>query len=149
MALNWPNLGPGDVASYQLSGVPFVTASVANEVGDTPIRVKFPGVTRFITIYNPDASHDLRVGFSENGVKGEGASVSGSAYDQRAHHRNYFVIDATKTSPRLEIRCKEIFFTKDGAGGTEASFAIVAGITPIKNSNFPALTGSEGYLGIG
>tara|TARA_Y100000592_G_scaffold10965_1_gene15593 strand:- start:2887 stop:3342 length:456 start_codon:yes stop_codon:yes gene_type:complete len=151
MPLNYPNYGAGDVPSYQMSGVPFVTSSVANEVSTTPIRVVFPSVTRFITITNTDGSngHDLRVGFTSKGVLGQGASISGSLHERQPDHRNYFVIDNGKTSPRLEVRCKEIYFLRDGSGGTDTSFTLVAGLTPIDSSNFPALTGSLGYLGIG
>lgn len=149
MANNYPFYGAGDVASYQMSGIPFVTSSKANEVGDTPIVIKFPSVTRHITIRNTDGSHALRVGFSHSGSLGLGGSISGSDSKTGASHKNYFIIPADKTTPRLEIRCKELFFAKNGGGGTNASFTVIAGLTPIPTRNFPLLSGSKGYLGIG
>tara|TARA_R100000005_G_C4957055_1_gene175217 strand:- start:204 stop:653 length:450 start_codon:yes stop_codon:yes gene_type:complete len=149
MPIDYPYWGVGDVASYQMSGVPFVTSSAANEVGDTPVVVKFPSVTRHVTIRNTDGSHAIRVGFTPNGVTAKGGSVSGSDSETGASHKNYFVIAADKTTPRLEIRCKQLFFAKDGGNSTEASFTIMAGLTPIPERNFPLLSGSEGYLGIG
>lgn len=147
MPLNWPQAGAGDVASYQMSAVPYVTSSNGAEVSTTPIRLKFPNATRFLVV-RETAGQDLRIGFSAKGVAGEGASVSGSQPSAGvADHRNYFVVKANETTPRLEVRCKELFFRRDG--GTDAGFTVVAGLTPITANNFPPLTGSQGYEGIG
>tara|TARA_R100000005_G_C4957055_1_gene175218 strand:- start:677 stop:1117 length:441 start_codon:yes stop_codon:yes gene_type:complete len=146
MPLNYPFAGAGDVASYQMSAVPFVTSSNGAEATNTPVRVAFPNVTRFIVVHET-AGQDLRIAFTRNGVKGTGASVSGSAEEQRADHSNYFVLKANETTPRMEVRCKEIFFQRNG--GSNAGFSIIAGITPIPERNFPLLSGSEGYLGVG
>ena len=151
MPLDYPNWGAGDVPSYQLSGVPFVTSSNGAEVSTTPIRVQLPGVSRFLVIKETEGQ-DLRVGFSVAGVNGTGG-VSGSVPtnpaggESAADRRNYFVVEANTTSPRLEIRCKTLYFRRDGA--SDAGFSLIAGITPIATSQFPPLTGSAGYDGIG
>lgn len=146
MPLNYPFYGAGDVPSYQMSAVPFVTSSNGAEASTKPIRVSFPNVTRFFVIHETEGQ-DLRVGFTSKGVLGEGASISGSLHEREPDHRNYFVVKANETSPRLEIRCKELYFMRDG--GTDAGFSLFAGITPIAERDFPLVSGSLGYLGVG
>jgi hypothetical protein len=128
MSLKHPYSNPNFVPEYQISGVPYVTGSGAGEVTsqDTPIRLNFPEVTRWIVIYN-SGSGALRVGFSNNGAR----SVNTS---------NYFVVKAGATTPRMELRCKSLFFTKDSATATD--FNIIAGLTTIRSDYFPILTGS-------
>ena len=131
MSLNWPKMGAGHVPSYQISGLPYVTQSAAGEAGGTVIKHTFPFVTRYFQIGNQSANK-LRVGFTENGVKGTVTN-------------NYFIVEAgieAANAPRIEIRCKELFFVEN-TGGQPASFEIVAGLTGIPNSQFPILTGSQ------
>jgi hypothetical protein len=42
MPLNNPFMGAGDVPSYQMSAIPFVTSSKVAEVGTTPIHIQLP-----------------------------------------------------------------------------------------------------------
>ena len=71
MPLNYPQQGPGDVPSYQLSAVPFVTSSAGTEVQNTAISLKFPNVTRFFVIHNI-SSNPMRIGFTKAGVGATG-----------------------------------------------------------------------------
>ena len=146
MPLNNPFMGAGDVPSYQMSGIPFVTSSQAGEVGTTAIRVEFPNVSRFVVVHNP-SSNVLRIGFTENGVDDKGGSVSGSIHEAKADHSNYFILSGNQSTGRLELRVKDLFFLRDGAAN--AGFSLVAGITPVRRAMFPTLTGSQGYVGIG
>ncbi len=153
MPLDWSQSGPGDVPSYQMSAVPFVTSSTATECNTTtPIRVKFPNATRFFIIHNIDAqgADDLRIGFTRNGVLGQGAHTGSSPGPNPGHfvadRQNYFLLPGGETTGRLEIRCKELFFL---ANANTAGFSIMAGLTPISNTMFPVLTGSAGYQGVG
>lgn len=132
MALNHPKAGPNSIPAYQLSGVPYVTASAGNEVDVTPIRHDFPFVTRFFQVKNTDGSHALRVGFSANGVSA-------------AETKNYFLLAAGVQTDVLELRTKTLFFRAD-AGSAQASFEIVAGLTTIKSSEFPVLSGTVGSV---
>lgn len=144
MPLDHPTWGVGDVPSYQLSAIPFVTSSVGTEVGTTtPIKVTFPSVTRFVVINNTDAAGGdaLRIGFTSAGVLGNGGHNSSTA-----DRSNYFLLNPATTTGRLEIRCKEIFFL---SAANTAGFSIMAGLTPINNSQYPVLTGSAGYDGVG
>tara|TARA_Y100000592_G_C5392960_1_gene279188 strand:+ start:121 stop:561 length:441 start_codon:yes stop_codon:yes gene_type:complete len=146
MALGNPFMGPGDVPSYQMSAIPYVTSSGTTEVSTSAVKVTFPNVTRFIVVQNT-SNNPMKIGFTKNGVEGKGASVSGSAHEQTADHDNSFMLLGGVTTGRLELRVKEIFFVN--AGGGDAGFSLLAGITPIKNTMFPTLTGSSGYIGVG
>ena len=132
MPLNHPKAGPNSIPAYQLSGVPYVTSSATNEVDTTPIRHDFPFVTRFFQVKNTDDTHALRVGFSANGVEG-------------TETKNYFLLAAGAKSDVLELRTKTLFFRADG-GSAAASFEIVAGLTTIKSSEFPILSGTIGNV---
>ncbi len=62
--------GLHNVGSYQVSGIPYVTASLtAPSSSAVPLEITFPSVTQKIHIYNYNASHGLKIGFSVNGVK--------------------------------------------------------------------------------
>jgi hypothetical protein len=114
------------------------------------VRVDFPSVTRWISISGMDnaANTAVRIGFSENGVNG-------------AEENNYFLLPLgqdsgvagttrySETTPKLEIRCKSIWVRAES--GTINAVSIMAGITGIENSQFPALSGSvrSGHTGIG
>ena len=87
--------GLHNVGSYQVSGIPYATASVTAPTSSAaPLEIVFPSVTQVIRIHNHDASNTLRVGFSANGVK----------------NGNYWIVDnedaAAKKNPYLEMRVK-------------------------------------------
>jgi hypothetical protein len=173
MSQRWPKSGMNHAAPYQISGVPFVTSSVASEVpgpdGNSvslPVVVEFPFVTKFITIRNTGIN-ELRVGFTPDGVIAPGERRSTVNTDQGgAAGRHYFLIPTGSSSvsgnhgnagssQTFDIRCKEIYFLsnapKDNSpGAAEAtSFSLLAGLTTIPGTEFPALTGSDGFVGIG
>jgi hypothetical protein len=131
MGLNWPKNGPNHVPSFEISGLPYVTRSNGGgEVTNTVVHHPFPFVTRYFAIGNPSANN-LRVGFTENGVKS-------------AVTANYFLVapfTSASVGPRHELRCKELFFVRDGSGNTD--FEIVAGLTTIPHGQMAILTGSQ------
>ena len=143
--------GASFAPAYQISGVPFVTSSNGTNVTNMPIRINFPYATRFFQVTNT-GQEPLRIGFTENGVNGVGGTVSGSATGY--HSQNYFVLSGSTSANnststvRLELRCKSLFFRSD-APGTKAGFTLVAGLTSVESSQFPILTGSQGFQGIG
>ncbi len=120
MTLAWQNGGLGHVPSYQASGAPYLTSSLAlpAESGE-PVRLDFPGVTRFLVITNVTpasaASAPLRFGFSRNGVKG-------------VENTNYGVLNNAE-SFTAELRCASLFLISDTA--TTATGSVVAGVTDI------------------
>ena len=174
MAINHPKAGPNLVGAYQMSGIPFVTSSAASEVGgpDTNsislgIKVEFPNVTKFVTVRNTGIN-GLRVGFSADSVVRPGERLVTVNQDKGADATsNYFVIPSTGSAgmtheasfggsiQTFEVRCKEIHFLSDAAkngtqsAATATSFSLIAGLTPILASEFPTLTGSNGFTGIG
>ena len=134
MSLNWVKPGHNSAAEYQVSGVPYVTSSAATEVGtSTAVRVRFPYVTRWVTVASLDAAagDNLYVGFTENGVKSNPTA-------------NRFVVIAGSTTPRLEVRCKELWFL---AAASTTGFSVMAGLTNAKE--FPVVSGSNGFVGVG
>jgi hypothetical protein len=138
MSLKYAQSGPGNAAEYLVSGTPYVTRSAATEVpssaaAGTPLKHSFPFVTRFFNIQNIGAN-PLRVGFTLNGVTGSVTS-------------NYIVLDSgTTSSITYEIKTKELYFLGDG--GT-TGFEIMAGLTSVATKQFPLLTGSNGFEGVG
>jgi hypothetical protein len=155
MSLNHPKSGPNNVGAYQMSGIPFVTSSAetealrADNANVHPIVVNFPFVTKNIKIRNI-GGNKLRVAFTYSGSQtpGQGAKALGLT-------RNYFIIPPSDDAGNagsdnsivdFDVRCKSIFFT--GEGGT-TGFSLIAGLTPIAAADFPVLTGSNGFAGIG
>ena len=138
--------GPNFVGSYQLSGVPYVTSSATDEVTSAGVGISFPNVTRWVEVRN-NGSKDLRVGFTLNGVLGVGGSVSGSSDEATANHSNYFILPAVSGSTtRWEARCTQMWFAT--ATG-ESAFSVAAGLTGVIPRQYPILTGSNGFVGVG
>jgi len=117
--------GIGNVGSYQSSGIPYATSSIAvAALGDTPTVVEFPYVTKFVTISNTNtgANVPLRFGFSRLGITGS-ASGEGGAEDY------YFVLD-NGDSYTGEFRVTDLHLLTDTIG-VSGSAAIIAGVTTI------------------
>ena len=137
--------GPNFVPAYQVSGTPFVTGSTATEVpqasSGTPVslEVKFPFVTRWVVVQNI-GSNAVKMGFTKNGVNTAPESAFFTIPAQVASADNA----APARTPRLELRCKSLHFA--GVGGT-TGIQIIAGLTGVEE--FPVLTGSNGFKGVG
>ena len=148
MSLRWPKPGLNDTPSYQVSGIPYVTRSVIDEVPAAPasIRVTFPFVTRFFHVAcDTGSTEDLRIGFTANGIKD--AVATGPGYSTTGSNNNYFIVRKGDETPRLDVRCTEIYFSGDG---DVSSFEIIAGLTVIPNSgSMSFITGSQGLEGVG
>jgi hypothetical protein len=146
MSLNWAGNNHNYVPAYQQSGIPYVTSSVANEVGASDlINVSFPFVSRWIQVTTTEGAgqQDLKVAFTRNAIDAAGYGN----YNPTGSNRNYIVLTAGKSLGPVEVRCTDLWFQSDS--GT-TSFNVVAGLT-----NVPAdplrqlLTGSNGFQGIG
>ena len=147
MSSNHPKPGINHVPSYQQSGIPFVTRSVTDELAHASgkiINVKFPFVTKFFAIScSSDNAGNLRFGFTENGVKG-----ATGVHHPTGSNNNFFSVKKGTDTPRLEIRCTELFFKADAAANS--GFEIIAGLTTIPTGSFAGLlTGSNGFEGVG
>lgn len=119
----YPRPGLGNVGSYQVSGIPFLTSSLAIDTGVTV--VEFPQVTKFVTITN-NGSGVLKFGFSENGLNGTNyATLSGS------------------DSYTGELKVTKIFLTSL----TSTTASIIAGLTTISVNEVP--NNWSGSAGVG
>lgn len=168
MALNYPRNGLNHVGAYQVSAIPFVTSSVPNEVPgpdsnslSKPITVTFPFVTRFLTVRNT-GPHDMRIGFSQDGIIAPGERLASENSDKAPDlTRNYFILPSSGSvhqpgsTQTFEIRCKAVHFLTDVAESTDgtsngtSSFTLLAGLTSIESTQFPVLSSSNGFGGIG
>ena len=136
-SLRWPEPGPSDVPSYQLSAIPWMTSSTAPN--GSVMEISFPNTTRWIEFLNT-SNAAIRVGFSENGVNANPAS--------NAH---YFTVPATTPgtqTTRWELRCSKLYLRGEGASAT---FSLAAGLSAVPSRYFDAMSGSLGgvYGGIG
>tara|TARA_A100001515_G_scaffold23551_5_gene18203 strand:- start:31 stop:471 length:441 start_codon:yes stop_codon:yes gene_type:complete len=134
--------GLGQVGQYQLSAIPFATASFLVPGGghaDAPLQLEFGGVTRFFTVINTHKGQNapLRVGFSSQGVTGSGGDTGLGT--------KYFILDNGE-SYTAELRVTSIFLMGD-LDATNSSASVIAGITGISQTH---LTGNwSGSLGVG
>ena len=125
--------GLGSVGSYQVSGYPFVTGSTTL-ANSTEHQIGFPGVTKSITIINrPSGSGDapdIRVHF---------APLAGG----RVAAGNHFIIlTANKDSMTMNIKCREIYISRDDATAGNAAYTVFAEVTGIGPDQMFPLTGS-------
>ena len=156
MPIKPPQPGASYVPAYQTSAIPYVTSSASvTEVpapGESidPIHVRFPYVTKHLTIRNT-GGNDLRLAFSYSGSFAPGESHHAGSKSEH-QHRNYFLVPTASSNQggseiqTFDIRCKEIFLLGDG-GNT--GFSLVAGLTTINASNFPILSASNSWKGVG
>jgi hypothetical protein len=136
--------GLGQVGQYQMSAIPYATASFGVPGGgeshaECPVKLEFPAVTRFFTVINTHKGQNapLRVGFSSQGVTGSGGDSSLGT--------NYFVLDNGE-SYTAELRVTSLFLMGHN-DATPSSASVIAGLTGISLSH---LTGSwTGSSGVG
>ena len=134
-SLRWPQPGPSDVASYQLSAIPWLTSSTAPN--GSSMEISFPNTTRWIEVMNT-SNKAIRVGFTQNGVNANPATGA-----------HYFTVPHSGTQmARWELRCSKIYLRGEGASAT---FSLAAGLSPVASHYFEAMSGSLGgvYGGIG
>lgn len=123
--------GIGNAASYQVSGIPWVSSSLAVPAsGSTVLEITFPQVTKSIIVKNASTgSVNMRVGFSENGVK---------------NSNNFFILSGGE-SFAADLKVTRLYLMSNN--GTALTASVIAGLT-----NIPAteLTNNwSGSLGVG
>ena len=129
MSLHRP--GIGNAASYQVSGIPWVSSSLAVPVsGATTLEISFPQVTKSVIVKNVSTgSVQMRVGFSDNGVKTS---------------NNFFILSGGE-SFAADLKVTRLYLMSNN--GTALTASVIAGLT-----NIPAteLTNNwSGSLGVG
>jgi hypothetical protein len=136
MAINWAPPGVKSVGEYQCSGIPYVTSS---ELQNQETRqVSFPKITKTIIVRNiHSVTSDLCVGFTENGVKANPASQTN------------FITLAMGESVSMDMRIKDLFLSNSISNTNVIKFEVLAELTDIGRDKQIALTGSDGWQGIG
>ena len=122
---------------FSLAGkIVIVTGSTGAEETITRKEFTFPFVTRFITLSNSNnaAAEELRVSFSAEGA------IGGPGQDEK-----YAFLCPVNNAVTLDVRCKTIFVTTSA----DMEWSLCAGLTPIRAADFPVLTGSNGFAGVG
>lgn len=127
MPLDNPRPGPSYVPAFQLPGIPWVTGSTL-ATGEER-SYSFPNATNFVTVRNvaPSGSTSLAVAFTSNGLK--------------AVNRNFLTLSGSQTIT-MDVRIKSIFLS-NSVGLPGLTFELLAGLTPVHESDFPVLTGSN------
>jgi hypothetical protein len=138
--------GLGNSAAYQVSGVPYATASIQTPVlGTAPYEHSFPFVTKFVTITNTTTGVNipLRVGFSALGITGSSQGGGSPPPDGASDH--YFILDNGE-SYTGEFRISRLYFLSNGTGAAP-TVSIIAGITGVPSADL--VTNWSGSAGVG
>lgn len=130
MSINWPKPSYNHVQEYQVSSWPWVTSS---SVGTSATYYGFSHVSSWIVVCNEEtgASKDIYFGFTQNGTNGS---------------NHFHVLPGTVVGP-VELKCSGVWVKSNQAGG--AAFSIMAGLTNVVAGDFPTITGSNGFGGVG
>lgn len=121
--------GLNNVGSYQVSAIPYVSRVIAPVSTNTPLKITFPSITKYLIIKNIDSTiHDVRIGFSENGIKGN----------------NYLVLTQYE-SITLDVKVSSIYLLGDTPN--QVNVCIFAGLTGVDAAQLP--NNWSGSAGIG
>ena len=141
MSSNIYTVGLQNVGSFQVSGIPYATGSLCPHGIPAGMVVKFPYVTKWVTVQNVDPNHPLFVGFSSNGINAANAN-------------NYFVElpPATAEQPIIstgvmDLKLTEVWLSGSGIGTCQ----VLAGLTnlPVARLNTPNGINWTGSSGVG
>ena len=111
--------GLGNVGSYQVSGVPWVSGNInAYDSADSTQEIGFPSVTQWVVVSNntSDPGQTCRVAFSKQGCTG----FSGN---------HFLEVPSGSVSPRLEVKVTQIFLSGS------SNMSVMAGLTCIESIN--------------
>ena len=125
--LRYPRAGIGNVGSYLVGGVPFLTGS-GTITGTDDMKISFPSITKKITVVNR-AAPDLRIHFATNKVAGP----------QVIAHHQYITLDSKEDAAEFNVRVKEIYITPVATSG---EWEVFAELTTIPVTEMFTLTGS-------
>ncbi len=107
--------GLGNVGSYQVAGIPYVTGSGPTIASGSTMGYTFPSVSRHITVINKSNTNvGLKVHFSE-----------ASNWDTNNH---FITLDNFGDSIELDVKAERIYVTSKGSLGNVEIFAELTGI---------------------
>ena len=129
-------VGIHNVGSYQASGEPWITGSTLGASREH--RVRFPTVTKSVTVINSDAqSAALYVYFASTGSgRGDGGTEDNGSPVGGKH---YITLTELNSSITMNIRCKDMFIQSAGDGG---KYQVFAELTNIPRGRMWNLSGS-------
>jgi len=137
MALNNPGLDIFNTNEFQSSGFPWVTYAVTS--GTSVNTHSFPKVTKLIMVKNNGASgKDIRIGFTLNGVNGNGGNY-------------YFYLEGGQIAT-FDAKVAQLFVRADTSNSI--NYSVYASLTTIPSSAMPFMSGtlqngSPGWSGVG
>ena len=107
--------GIGNTSSYLVSGLPFITCSIAPPLDETSAVVNFPRVTNYVVVKNTSETNvGLRVSFNNDSI------VDNTRY----------VLLSKGESFSGELRTTDVHLMSDGAA--PVPFTVIAGLTNIE-----------------
>jgi hypothetical protein len=135
--------GLNHAGSFQVSGVPFVSASIDCFNKGGPVKITFPYVTKWIIVQNNSHvdAEDLRVGFSSLGI------TDSNNYFTVFNRFNATSQDRSSLYSPLELKVSEIYLS--GSSNVE----VIAGLTNIPTARVdniaPSGSNWSGSIGVG
>ena len=130
MSTNWPKPHHGHASEYQVSSWPFLTSS---NVGTSAVEIRFPYVTRWVSVGCNTSMKTVSFGFSQLGTNGTVTN-------------NFFTVPNGVVAGPFEVKCTSLWIK---GSDTSVAFSVAAGLTNVKDGDFPAITGSNGFAGVG
>jgi len=130
MSTNWPKPHHGHASEYQVSSWPFLTSS---NVGTSPVEIRFPYVTRWVSVGCSTTGKTVSFGVTSAGTAGTLTS-------------NFFTVPNGVVAGPFELKCTSLWIK---GSDTSVAFSVAAGLTNVKDGDFPAVTGSNGFAGVG
>ena len=103
--------GLGNAASYQVSGIPYVTGTIDLDAIAGVYTLSFPSVTSWVSVAVAD-QQTCAIGFASGGVE------SG----------NRFLVKGPAVTPRFEVKVTELHLS-----GSSTDVSVMAGLTYIDN----------------
>ncbi len=135
MSLNWPKPTINSVPEYQLSSLPYcVTIDNDANNGNTKTGViEFPRATRWISISASRKPVEIYFVDDETAQQNDNPPANGTQYAK--HNNQFFIVKENTVSPRLELRCRKLYFSQEDDGNNLTNITIVAGLTHINKDD--------------
>jgi hypothetical protein len=136
MSLNWPKPTINNIPEYQLSGLPFCL-TIDNDAnnGNTKTGViEFPRATRWISISAGRKPVDIYFVDDETAKLNDNPPVDDGNENEK-HNDQFFIVKADTTTPRLELRCRKLYFSQVDDGNDLTNVTIIAGLTHISKDD--------------
>ena len=122
--------GIGNVGSYQVSAIPWITGSVNGLIAGAEHKITFPSVAKAVTVINTDADDcDIHVHFNSKTLTDVEAG------------RHYVSLNKENDAFTFACKCKEIYISNPD-GAEAASYTVIAELTGINVHEMYVLTGS-------